>query len=131
MKKSHLYFLLAVSSIVCSCSDDGETPSYNQTDFIGKWQMTATTSQEYNPGNCTTYKRYYEFSESEFTDSNECDGSKSSFSIGYSFNGKNTISYTFILEARLVIVQLTETTLKLDEYVNGSKYGTSTFTRVE
>jgi hypothetical protein len=129
MKKLLALTFLSVV-LFSSCSKDDESPSYTKADFIGKWQMTETTSQDYNPDDCTNYKRFYEFSETEFTDSNECDGATGSFSIDYAYNGKNTISYTFFVEAKLVIAELTETTLKLDEYVSGTKLGTSTFEKV-
>jgi hypothetical protein len=129
VKKIQLLYLVLFTISVFSCSDD-EDPSYKQADLVGKWQMTETTSQEYNPDDCTTYKRYYEFSLSEFTDSNECDGANGSVTVDYTYNGKNTVQYSFFVDVKLVIKSLNATTLKLDEYVAGSKLGTSTFTKV-
>jgi hypothetical protein len=130
MIKSKLCFIFA-AILAVGCGDDEESPSYAKADLIGKWEMTSTTSQEFNPDDCTVYHRYYEFSEAEFTDSNDCDGATSSFGIEYDYNGKNEISYTFIVGAKLVIKELTATSLKLDEYVSGTKMGTSIFTRVD
>jgi hypothetical protein len=130
MKKYTLYLIFACS-VAVSCDNDDESPSYAKADLIGKWEMTETTSQEYNPDDCTVYHRYYEFSEDEFTDSSDCDGGTTAFSIEYNYDGKDAITYNFIVDAKLVIKELTATSLKLDEYVSGSKLGTSTFVRVD
>jgi hypothetical protein len=130
MKKLNLlYALLFISLLIC-CGKDDEDPSYKKADLIGKWEQTATTIPDDGGSSCTTEKQEVEFSETELKMIGTCDGTSGSFEVDYTFDNKKTVSFEFLGEAKMVILELSNTTLKVDVFYGGQKAGTTTYKKV-
>lgn len=88
MKISKLLFasaLIASSLILGSCGDDDESPSYEQSEFIGNWELTASTNSEFEE--CSNVVRTLTVSETQLSiPTYQCSSSR--MSTAYTFNGK-------------------------------------------
>jgi len=126
MKHLSTLCLLFALFFVAACSKDDESPTYKKADFIGNWKQTSAFEAD-----CSDEERYIEFKESVLVESTVCSESSSDFEVEYTYDNKNTISYTvFGVEAKYVITELSSTTLKIDLYVSGVKDGSVTYTKV-
>ena len=127
MKKLFPIFLMAILITVASCSNDEETPSYAKADFLGEWVLVETTieDREVSTGDCFDF---ISFSEDEISEGTDCSGARSSASYAYEYDNKNAMTYEiFGISGKWVIVELSDTRLKLDVYAEGMKFGTSTY----
>lgn len=125
MKKLNvLFFVVAIAALV-GCKDEDTTPSFKQADFLGEWEVTnyESTDDEVE-GPCE-----YVITEDEFNEVSGCgSGFEISFGGEYTFNGKNkiTLNEEFFGELSWVILELKGTTMKMEQRLDGRKYGTVT-----
>jgi hypothetical protein len=126
MKKLNLLYALAFIVALVSCKDD-EKPAYKKADFLGSWTMTSSTVEQ---DDCTTYSEEIEITDATITSTSTCDGQDSSIEFAYTFDNKETVSFEiFGIEGKLVIKQLTSSTLKVDVFYEGVKGGETTYTK--
>ncbi|UII19832.1 hypothetical protein [Fulvivirga ligni] len=92
MKISKILFasaLIASSLILGSCGDDDESPSFEQSEFYGTWELTGSTDSEFKE--CPDNPPVLVISESSIkfpviSTDNGCNSG--SYSSTYTFNGK-------------------------------------------
>lgn len=108
------------------------TKIHPSKDFIGRWEETASTppdDEEFE--DCDSHKEEIEISETEISYITTCDGSTVTFDASYTFDNKKTVTLTlFGIETKSVIVELTGTTLKIENYYSGTKVETITYKKV-
>ena len=125
MKKlTVLFFVVAIAALV-GCKDDEVTPTFKQADFLGEWEVKQYASTDPDAeGPCE-----YVITEDEFNEVSGCgSGFEISFGGEYTFNGKNkiTLNEEFFGELSWVILELKGTTMKMEQRLDGRKYGTVT-----
>ena len=125
MKKLNvLFFVVAIAALV-GCKDEDTTPSFKQADFLGEWEVKQYASTDPDAeGPCE-----YVITEDEFNEVSGCgSGFEISFGGEYTFNGKNkiTLNEEFFGELSWVILELKGTTMKMEQRLDGRRYGTVT-----
>jgi hypothetical protein len=109
-----------------SCKDDEESiPTFQQSDFIGEWEVTAYQAIDGSTeGPCG-----YTITIDEFNEVSGC-GTGFEISIGgaYTFDGKNriTLDDQSFGELSWIILELSNSKLRLEQQIDGTKYGTVT-----
>lgn len=125
MKKLNVLFFVTAMAVLVGCKDEDTTPTFQQADFLGEWEVTAYTGTDADAeGPCG-----YVISTTEFEEVSGCD---SGFEIAvggeYTFDGKNriTLKEEFFGELSWIILELNGTTMKMEQRFDNRKYGTVT-----
>jgi hypothetical protein len=127
MKKANVLYALLFAVALISCKKDDESPTYKKADLIGSWTMTSSGIEQ---DDCDSYSEELEIGKTTMTTISTCDGVDGSFELDYTFNNKETITFDVLgIPGKLVITQLTSTTLKVDVYYQNVKQGTTTYTK--
>lgn len=132
MRKLQFFYALLFVAAFVACKDEDEDPTFKKSDFIGRWEETASNPPDEEEGmSCDTYKQEIEISETEIEFISTCNGVPGSATVAYTFDNKRTVTTSVLgIEVKSVIVELTSTTLKIDNYTNGTKYETVTYKKV-
>jgi hypothetical protein len=127
MKKLNLLYALLSIAFLISCKDD-EDPTFKQEAFIGKWEETSNTSTD---GTDDCEKTVVEFTATDIITTYTCDGTDGSTEVAYTFDNKRTVNFEVIgIESKMVILELNNTTLKVDVYLMDQKAGTATYKKI-
>jgi len=135
MKKlSLLYAFLFVAAFV-SCKDEDEDPTFKKSDFLGKWEETASTPPDDESETCTTSKEEIEITDDDIKVTSTCDGFSGSIDYPYTFDNKRTLTVTITILTETItmktkILELSGTTMKVENYYNGTKAETVTYKKV-
>lgn len=129
MKKlSVLFSLLFVVAFIACKDDENPTPTFQKSQFIGEWEVTAYAGTDgSSDGPCE-----YIITNTEFNEVSGCDsGFEISFGGEYTFDNKNkiTLEDDTIGELSWIILEISGTTMKLEQRLDGTKYGTVTTTK--
>lgn len=126
MKK--LSILLALFTLFLVSCEEEEDTSYNKADLLGKWEQVSPDPQE-DAGDCTDYHLYIEFSDTTYKSITACEGSETSMTMEYEFDGK-VVSYSiFGIEVTMTIKELSDTKLVVEESAMGET-GTAEYSKV-
>lgn len=125
MKKLSVLFFAGVLMAVVGCKDEDTTPTFQQADFLGEWEVEQYASTDPDAeGPCE-----YVISTTEFEEVSGCDsGFEIAVGGGYTFDGKNriTLKEEFFGELSWIILELNGTTMKMEQRFDNRKYGTVT-----
>ncbi|MBL3658829.1 hypothetical protein [Fulvivirga sediminis] len=98
--------LIASSVFFASCSDDDESPSYEKSEFIGEWELTASTNSDYEE--CDNITRTLTISESTLSvPGYNCTTAKAI--LEYTFSGKSFDFNAFGVDASYVVKSKSDT----------------------
>lgn len=126
--KNSILALLALVFVVSACNKDDESPSYSEADFYGSWELSNSTSEDYQE--CPDDTPILEISETELIapviDGNGC--MMGTFSTNYTFSGDKFSVSVFGQSVDYSITSYSESEFTWEDNFEGNQ---ETYVRVQ